>query len=158
METSSKEGEAEMRAVQEELQLVLKKESEAQREISALQVAVAEAQQQAHEAMSLDGTDHHRILQQLQSEYYKFNEALRTEKALYQSLIHKHSSGDSSSEKTQALHTELDSVQALRGQLEEVLARTRSTALSLERAAETRSDFGGGDGPGVASGAEGGAH
>jgi len=30
MESSSKEGEAEMRAVQEELQLVLKKESEAQ--------------------------------------------------------------------------------------------------------------------------------
>jgi len=35
-----------------------------------------------------------RILQQLQSEYYKLNEALRTEKALYQSLIHKHGSGD----------------------------------------------------------------
>ncbi|KAG7273173.1 hypothetical protein CRUP_019300, partial [Coryphaenoides rupestris] len=142
MESSSKEGEAEMRAVQEELQLVLKKESEAQREISALQVAVAEAQQQAHEAMSLDGTDHHRIVQQLQSEYYKLNEALRTEKAIYQSLIHKRSRGDSSSEKTEALHTELDSVQALRGQLEEVLAGTRSTALALERAAETRSDFG----------------
>ena len=64
----------------------------------------------------------------------------------------------SSSEKTQALHTELDSVQALRGQLEEVLARTRGMALALERAAEARSDFGGGDGPGVASRAEGGAH
>ena len=66
----------------------------------------------------------------------------------------------SSAEKTQALHTELDSVQALRGQLEEVLARTRGMALALERAAETRSDFGGGDGPagGVASRAEGGPH
>ncbi|KAK0137352.1 Myomegalin [Merluccius polli] len=142
MESTSKEGEAEMRAVQEELQLVLKKENEAQKEISALQVALGEAQQQAHEAMSLDSTGHHRVLQQLQSEYYKLNDALRTEKGLYQSLTHTHSRGDSSSEKTQALHTELDSVQALRGQLEEILARTRSMALALERAAETRSDFG----------------
>ncbi|XP_030220445.1 myomegalin isoform X4 [Gadus morhua] len=140
METSSKEGEEERRAVQEELQLVLQRENEAQREISALQEALAEAQQQAHEA--IEGTDHHHILQQLQSEYYDLNDALRTEKALYQSLSHKHSRGDSSSEKTQALHTELDSVQALRGQLEEVLARTRGMALALERAAEARSDFG----------------
>uniref|UniRef100_A0A3B3YTY1 CDK5 regulatory subunit-associated protein 2/Myomegalin coiled coil domain-containing protein n=1 Tax=Poecilia mexicana TaxID=48701 RepID=A0A3B3YTY1_9TELE len=36
--------------------------------------------------------------------------------------------------KIQTLHTELDSVQALRGQLEEVLSRTRSMALALERA------------------------
>lgn len=57
----------------------------------------------------------------------------------------------SSSEKTRALHTELDSVQALRGQLEEVLARTRKTALALERAAKRPSDFGGGDGQGLAS-------
>ncbi|CAL8312430.1 unnamed protein product [Gadus morhua 'NCC'] len=140
MESSSKEGEEEMGAVQEELQLVLQRENEAQREISALQEALAEAQQQAHEA--IEGTDHHHILQQLQSEYYDLNDALRTEKALYQSLSHKHSRGDSSSEKTEALHTELDSVQALRGQLEEVLARTRGMALALERAAEARSDFG----------------
>lgn len=51
-----------------------------------------------------------------------------------------------SSEQTQALHTELDSVQALRRQLEEVLARTRDTALMLDRAAKKQPDFGGGDG------------
>jgi len=51
-----------------------------------------------------------------------------------------------SSEKIQALHTELDSVQALRRQLEEVLARTRNMALAQERAAKKQRDFGGGDG------------
>lgn len=51
----------------------------------------------------------------------------------------------SSSEKVQALHTELDSVQALRGQLEEVLARTRNMALKLERTAKRPPDLGGGD-------------
>lgn len=60
-----------------------------------------------------------------------------------------------SSEKVQALHTELDSVQALRGQLEEVLAKTRSTALALERAAIRQPGFGGGNGRGPASKAAG---
>lgn len=64
---------------------------------------------------------------------------------------------NSSSEKIQALHTELDSVQALRGQLEEVLARTQNMALVLERAAKRQPDFGGGDGQGPASWAAGGA-
>lgn len=62
-------------------------------------------------------------------------------------------SPSSSSDKIQALHTELDSVQALRGQLEEILSRTRNVALVLERAAKRQPDFGGGDGQGPASGA-----
>lgn len=57
----------------------------------------------------------------------------------------------SSSEKIQALHMELDSVQALRRQLEEVLSRTRNTALLLDRAAKKQPDFGGGNGQGPAS-------
>lgn len=58
-----------------------------------------------------------------------------------------------SSEKIQSLHTELDSVQALRAQLEEVLGRSRSVALEMERAAESerRHDYGGGDGQSPAS-------
>uniref|UniRef100_A0A8C6PV93 CDK5 regulatory subunit-associated protein 2/Myomegalin coiled coil domain-containing protein n=1 Tax=Nothobranchius furzeri TaxID=105023 RepID=A0A8C6PV93_NOTFU len=59
-------------------------------------------------------------------------------------------------EKIQGLHTELDSVQALRGQLEEVLTRTRRTALSLERAAKGQAVSGGGNGQGPASEAAGG--
>lgn len=70
--------------------------------------------------------------------------------------LHFCSPSRSSSEKRQALHTELDSVQALRGQLEEVLARTRNMAMVLERAATRQPDFGGGDGKGPASGAAGG--
>lgn len=46
---------------------------------------------------------------------------------------------------------ELDSVQALRRQLEEVLSRTRNTALLLDRAAKKQADFGGGNGQGPAS-------
>lgn len=52
----------------------------------------------------------------------------------------------SSSEKNRALHTELDSAQALRSQLEEVLSRTRNMALLLDRAAKPQPDFGGGEG------------
>lgn len=51
-----------------------------------------------------------------------------------------------SSANLQSLHTELDSVQAIRTQLEEVLTRTRNMALALERAAKRQPDFGGGDG------------
>lgn len=51
-----------------------------------------------------------------------------------------------SSEKIRVLHTELDSVQALRSQLEEVLSRTRNMALLLDRAAKPQPDFGGGAG------------
>lgn len=64
----------------------------------------------------------------------------------------------SSQERTQALHTELDSVQALRGQLEEVLARTRSTALALERASGGPEGAGGGDGCGGPPGLQGHSH
>ncbi|KAM4605288.1 myomegalin-like [Polymixia lowei] len=137
MEPSSAEGEAEVKAIQEELQLVVKKEREAQKELSALRLSLTQAQHQAE-----DSADHQCMLGQLVSEYHKLNDALRAEKRLYQSLAHIHGRGDSSSEKTQALHTELDSVQALRGQLEEVLARTRNMALALERAAKRQPDFG----------------
>uniref|UniRef100_A0A3B4YR53 CDK5 regulatory subunit-associated protein 2/Myomegalin coiled coil domain-containing protein n=1 Tax=Seriola lalandi dorsalis TaxID=1841481 RepID=A0A3B4YR53_SERLL len=85
-----------------------------------------------------------------QRKYNKLNDALRAEKRLYQNLMQIHTKSDSS-EKIQALHTELDSVQALRGQLEGVLARTRNMALVLDRAAKRQPDFGGGDGQGPAS-------
>ncbi|XP_070831102.1 myomegalin-like isoform X6 [Chaetodon trifascialis] len=133
MQPSAKESEAEMKALQEELQLVLKKEREAQKELSALR--------SAHQQDTKDSSDHQTVLEQLVSEYNKLNDALRAEKRLYQNLTHIHTKSDSS-EKIQALHTELDSVQALRRQLDEVLARTRNTALVLERAAKRQPDFG----------------
>ncbi|GAA6234826.1 myomegalin-like isoform X5 [Lates japonicus] len=137
---SSKESEAEMKAFQEELQLVLKKEREAQEELSALRLSLAH--QQVEGVATEDSADHQRVLEQLVSEYNKLNDALRAEKRLYQSLTHIHTKTDSSSEKIRALHTELDSVQALRGQLEDVLDRTRNMALVLERAAKRQPDFG----------------
>eukprot|EP00063_Salmo_salar_P072657 XP_014047492.1 PREDICTED: myomegalin-like isoform X7 [Salmo salar] len=155
MELSTPEGAEEVQAIREELQLVRKKEKEAQLEISALRSALAQAQEQAQKqgdrfkilapgvvAREPSNTDHQSVLEQLVSEYHRLNDALRAEKRLYQSLSHIQARGNSSSEKTRALHTELDSVQALRGQLEEVLARTRKTALALERAAKRQSDFG----------------
>ncbi|XP_071231793.1 myomegalin-like isoform X8 [Salvelinus alpinus] len=155
MELSTPEGAEEVQAIREELQLVRKKEKEAQLEISALRSALAQAQEQAQKqgdrfkilapgvvAREPSKTDHQSVLEQLVSEYHRLNDALRAEKRLYQSLSHIQDRGNSSSEKTRALHTELDSVQALRGQLEEVLARTRKTALALERAAKRQSDFG----------------
>ncbi|XP_029580770.1 myomegalin isoform X2 [Salmo trutta] len=154
MELSTPEGAEEVQAIREELQLVRKKEKEAQLEISALRSALAQAQEQAQKqgdrfkilapgvvAREPSNTDHQSVLEQLVSEYHRLNDALRAEKMLYQSLSHIQARGNSS-EKTRALHTELDSVQALRGQLEEVLARTRKTALALERAAKRQSDFG----------------
>ncbi|XP_039998702.1 myomegalin-like isoform X3 [Xiphias gladius] len=140
MQMSSKESEAEKKSLQEELQLVLKKEREAQKELSALRLSLAH--QQVKEAATKDSTDPQCVLEQLVSEYNKLNDALRAEKRVYQNLTHIHTKSDSSSEKIQALHTELDSVQALRGQLEEVLARTRNMALVLERAAKRQSYFG----------------
>uniref|UniRef100_A0A1A8ESA6 Phosphodiesterase 4D interacting protein n=1 Tax=Nothobranchius korthausae TaxID=1143690 RepID=A0A1A8ESA6_9TELE len=133
-EAVQKENEAEMKALQEELQLVLKKEMEAQKEISVLR-------QSLDEAVAKDGTDHQSVLEQLVSEYNKLNDALKAEKRSYQNLTHLLRS-DGNLEKIQGLHTELDSVQALRGQLEEVLTRTRRMALSLERAAKGQADFG----------------
>uniref|UniRef100_A0A3Q3K5Z6 Uncharacterized protein n=1 Tax=Monopterus albus TaxID=43700 RepID=A0A3Q3K5Z6_MONAL len=180
MHPSSKEREAEVKALEEELQLALKKEREAQvsvgpemthiknpcfflcrnimssylcvfimqKELSALHLSLA--RQQVEGVPTKDGTDHQCVLEQLVSEYNKLNDALRAEKRLYQNLTQIHTKTDST-EKIQALHTELDSVQALRGQLEEVLARTRKMALGLERATKRQSDSGGGDGQGSAS-------
>ncbi|KAL0966450.1 hypothetical protein UPYG_G00295450 [Umbra pygmaea] len=156
MEPSTPEGAAEVQAIQEEFLLVKKKEAEAQLEISALRSALTQASEQAEKqgdpfkilAPGLivrerpSSNDHQTVLDQLVSEYHRLNDALRAEKKLYQSLNHIQTTGYSSSEKTQAMHTELDSVQALREQLEEVLARTRKTALALERATKRQSDFG----------------
>ncbi|XP_069013277.1 myomegalin-like isoform X4 [Embiotoca jacksoni] len=138
MQLLPQESEAEMKALQDEMQLVLKKEMEAQKEICALRLSLAH--QQSGVATN-DSTDYQCVLEQLVSEYNKLNDALRAEKRLYQNLAHIHTS-DSSSEKILGLHTELDSVQALRGQLEELLARTRNMALVLERAAKRQPDFG----------------
>uniref|UniRef100_A0A1A8U154 Phosphodiesterase 4D interacting protein n=1 Tax=Nothobranchius furzeri TaxID=105023 RepID=A0A1A8U154_NOTFU len=127
-EAVQKEHEAEMKALQEDLQQVLKKEMEARKEISVLR-------QSLDEVVAKDSTDHQSVLEQLASEYNKLNDALKAEKRSYQNLTRLLRS-DGNLEKIQGLHTELDSVQALRGQLEEVLTRTRRTALSLERAAK----------------------
>ncbi|XP_030016824.1 myomegalin-like isoform X3 [Sphaeramia orbicularis] len=135
MSPSSKESEAELKALQEELQLMVKKEREAQKELSAQRLSLVHQQAKGDQ-------DYQCVIEQLVSEYNKLNDALRAEKRLYQNLTHIHTKSDSSSEKVQAMHTELDSVQALRGQLEEVLARTRNMALVLERAANRQPDFG----------------
>ncbi|XP_061835745.1 myomegalin isoform X4 [Nerophis lumbriciformis] len=136
---SSPESEAELKVLQEELQLMLKKDKEAQKELSDLRSCLAA--RQANTSSPTESTDHQRVLEQLVSEYHKLNGALRAEKRLYQSLIHTNSDG-SSSEKTLALHTQLDSVQALRGQLEDILTRTQNTALQLERVAKRQPDLG----------------
>ncbi|KAG7457198.1 hypothetical protein MATL_G00243970 [Megalops atlanticus] len=84
--------------------------------------------------------DHqHRILEQLVSEYSGLNAALRTETELYRHLTQTHPPGEGP-EKT--LQKDLETVQALRGQLEEVLRRTRDFALVPERAANKQPDFG----------------
>ncbi|XP_069050159.1 myomegalin isoform X3 [Lepisosteus oculatus] len=176
-----------MQAMQDDLQLVLRKEQEAQsvltkqREEIQIQAANIEsltrslqikdglikdlhsrlvepsglpvAEQRTQELQEVRGPinlleaqdkvsiDHQDVLGQLVLEYKKLNEALKAEKELYHSLAQLHTHGDSS-EKSQALQGELDTIQALRGQLEEALARTRDGALRLERAAMTQPDFG----------------
>ncbi|XP_043989804.1 myomegalin-like isoform X4 [Gambusia affinis] len=140
-EAVQEEREAEVKALKDEIQLVLKKEKEAQKEIADLRFSLAHRQIQ--NAATKDGAQQQCVLEQLVSEYNKLNDALRTEKRLYQNLTQlSRSDGNSSTEKTHTLHTELDSVQALRGQLEEVLVRTRSMALALERAAKRQPEFG----------------
>ncbi|XP_043989809.1 myomegalin-like isoform X9 [Gambusia affinis] len=142
-EAVQEEREAEVKALKDEIQLVLKKEKEAQKEIADLRFSLAHRQIQ--NAATKDGAQQQVrcVLEQLVSEYNKLNDALRTEKRLYQNLTQlSRSDGNSSTEKTHTLHTELDSVQALRGQLEEVLVRTRSMALALERAAKRQPEFG----------------
>ncbi|XP_043989807.1 myomegalin-like isoform X7 [Gambusia affinis] len=138
-EAVQEEREAEVKALKDEIQLVLKKEKEAQKEIADLRFSLAHRQIQ--NAATKDGAQQQCVLEQLVSEYNKLNDALRTEKRLYQNLTQL-SRSDGSTEKTHTLHTELDSVQALRGQLEEVLVRTRSMALALERAAKRQPEFG----------------
>nr|XP_015210534.1 PREDICTED: myomegalin-like [Lepisosteus oculatus] len=183
-----------MQAMQDDLQLVLRKEQEAQQELSSLQSVLTKqreeiqiqaaniesltrslqikdglikdlhsrlvepsglpvAEQRTQELQEVRGPinlleaqdkvsiDHQDVLGQLVLEYKKLNEALKAEKELYHSLAQLHTHGDSS-EKSQALQGELDTIQALRGQLEEALARTRDGALRLERAAMTQPDFG----------------
>ncbi|MBN3302301.1 MYOME protein, partial [Amia calva] len=178
-----------MQEVQEELQLVLRKEQEAQRELLGLQSVLAkqkeEVQIQASNIKSLTCNlqikeeliqDLQRqlvdpsglpvverltqelqelrqtvalletsaascVLEHLVSEYNRLNEALKTEKQLYHSLSQLHTH-EESSEQSHALQVELNTVQALRGQLEEALARTHGGALRLGMAAETHPDFG----------------
>ncbi|KAI1891487.1 hypothetical protein AGOR_G00144320 [Albula goreensis] len=87
-------------------------------------------------------TDHQSVLEQLVSDYSRLNDALQTEKQLYHSLAQIHSSRDSS-EKNRILQVELGKVQALRGQLEDVLASTRDSVLAPQRAVKMEPDFGG---------------
>ncbi|XP_077579746.1 myomegalin-like isoform X2 [Stigmatopora nigra] len=134
MMQSSSESEEDVKALQDELQLMLKKQRETQEELSTLRSALAA--QQAKGAVT-ESSEH--VLEQLVMEYRQLNAALRAEKRLYQSLIH---GNKDSSEKTLTLHTQLDSVQALRGQLDEVLARIQNMALELERTARRQSDLG----------------
>ncbi|KAK7945717.1 hypothetical protein WMY93_001445 [Mugilogobius chulae] len=139
-ESSTKEIENKACALQEELQLVLKKEREAQEELCALRLSLKHQQTAQQEPTAKSSGEYQCVLDQLLSEYNNLNDALRAEKRLYQSLSQIQNRTDSS-EKIQALHTELDSVQALRGQLEEVLARTRNMALMLEKAAKRPADL-----------------
>ncbi|XP_046731991.1 myomegalin-like isoform X1 [Silurus meridionalis] len=127
--------ELEMQAVKEELQIALRKHREAERELMELRSALTKKPE------NRINTDPQSALEQLVSEYQQLNQALRAEKKLYQNLNHMKSTADSV-EKTQALHMELDTVQALRGQLEEVLSRTRDTALALDRAVKAHADYG----------------
>ncbi|XP_026780866.3 myomegalin isoform X4 [Pangasianodon hypophthalmus] len=127
--------ELEMQAVKEELQIALRKHRETERELLELRSALTKKPE------NRIGTDPQSALEQLVSEYQQLNQALRAEKKLYQNLNHMHSTGDSV-EKTRVLHMELDTVQALRGQLEEVLSRTQDTALALDRAAKAHADYG----------------
>ncbi|XP_060762148.1 myomegalin-like isoform X3 [Neoarius graeffei] len=127
--------ELEMQAVKEELHIALRKYRETERELLELRSALTKKPENCIQ------TDPKSALEQLVSEYQQLNQALRAEKKLYQNLNHMQSRGDSV-EKTRALHMELDTVQALRGQLEEVLIRTRDTALALDRAAKAHADYG----------------
>ncbi|XP_061095849.1 myomegalin isoform X2 [Conger conger] len=184
-------GQRDVQAVQEELQLVLRKEKEAQLELCTLRSTLAkdkeEIQTQAAELEALtrsvhikeqlikdlqtqlvepsglslverltqelqelretvakqdpSSTNPQSILEQLVSDYSRLNDALKTEKQLYHNLTQIHSSRDGS-EKARTLQAELGKVQALRGQLEEVLRRARDSAPVPQRAAKTQADFG----------------
>ncbi|KAJ8274460.1 hypothetical protein COCON_G00090850 [Conger conger] len=180
----------EVEAVEEELKLVLKKEKEAQLEVSTLhstltrqeeevcslsaQVEALTASIHAKEDLIKDmqkrlvdpsdlplveeltnelqalresraqqdttSNDYQqRLLEQLVLEYSSLNAALRTEMKLYHSLTQIHAQGQGSGN---TLQTELNTVQALRGQLEEVLARTQNVVLAVETSPNPQPDFG----------------
>uniref|UniRef100_UPI00398F31B9 myomegalin isoform X3 n=1 Tax=Pristiophorus japonicus TaxID=55135 RepID=UPI00398F31B9 len=74
-------------------------------------------------------------------EQSRLSEALRAERQLYISLVKFHSQTDSSS-REEALQAELLAVQALRGQLEEALRRSREQIGRLEREPEMPADSG----------------
>ncbi|KAG9351132.1 hypothetical protein JZ751_025022 [Albula glossodonta] len=141
-----------VQSVQEELKLVLKKEKEAQLELCSLRSVLTkdkeEIQTQAAELEALTRSVHIKEqliksdLEQLVSDYSRLNDALQTEKQLYHSMAQIHSSRDSS-EKNRILQVELGKVQALRGQLEDVLASTRDSVLAPQRAVKMEPDFGG---------------
>ncbi|XP_051984520.1 myomegalin-like [Xyrauchen texanus] len=125
-------GDLEVQAIRDELQLTLNKHRETERELSELRSALTAG------CDGTSGTDQQCVLQQLVFEQQTLNEALRSEKKLYENIRHINSQTDGV-EKTRALHAELDSVQVLREQLEDVLTRTRETALA-------HVDYGGGHG------------
>ncbi|KAJ8384522.1 hypothetical protein AAFF_G00204370 [Aldrovandia affinis] len=179
-------------SAQEELQLLLRKEREAQLEFSTLRSALAKEKEEVHtqaaemEALARSvhikeqlikdlqrqlvepsglslverltkelqelreavaqqdpsSTDHQTVLEQLVSDYSSLNDTLKTEKELYHSLTQIHSSRDGS-ENTRTLQVELGKIQALRGQLEDVLARTRDSATAPQITAKMQPDFGG---------------
>ncbi|XP_056599115.1 myomegalin isoform X2 [Triplophysa dalaica] len=126
-----------IQTVQEELQLTLRKHKQTEMEVLELRGAL----EAAHDGSRL--SDYQYFLQQLVSEQKILNESLRSETKLYQNLRHIQTQRDSGGEKSDAaLHAELNSLQTLRGQLEEVLARTRAMSVALERAALTQMDYG----------------
>ncbi|XP_029110730.1 myomegalin isoform X3 [Scleropages formosus] len=178
-------------ALHEELRLALKKEKEAQLELSTLRAALAKVKDQIEtQAVELEGLtktleikeelikdlqrqlvhpsdltlvegltqelqelrdreghqkitskDHQLLLEQLISDYGRLNEAVKVEKQVYHSLMQVGSIEDSS-EKVWTLQRELDTIQALRGQLEEALGRARETTTLPEKAAATQPEFG----------------
>ncbi|XP_062380200.1 myomegalin-like isoform X2 [Sardina pilchardus] len=136
----SSEEQQENRALREELQLALKKLRENQLELTTLR-SLASKHDLQRGSQDPAGANHQSFLEQLVSDYTRLNEALKAEKKLYQNLVQMQNTKDSA-ERLRVLHTELDTVQALRGQLEEVLMRTRETALVLDKANKMQAEFG----------------
>ncbi|XP_016298437.1 myomegalin-like [Sinocyclocheilus anshuiensis] len=133
---TSSSGDLDVQAIRDELQLTLKKDRETERELSEMRSVLAAGR------YDTSSSDQQCVLQQLVSEQQALNEALRAEKSVYEKLRRVQSQDDSSAEKPGALHAELDSLQALRQQLEETLTRARETALVLDRAALIQTDYG----------------
>ncbi|XP_058620782.1 myomegalin isoform X3 [Onychostoma macrolepis] len=133
---TSSSGDPDVQAIRDELQLTLQKHRETERELSEMRSVLAAGR---HDTSS---SDQQCVLQQLVSEQQALNEALRAEKSVYENLRRVPSQDDSSAEKPGALYAELDSLQALRQQLEETLTRARETALVLDRATLIQTDYG----------------